>query len=108
MNISDVLILKYSDKKWSLSGNSYEGLDWADNETPKPTYEELLEIWESQEFQDEIENENTINERRRKIMALWPLHSQFEALTEAAMGRTEKLEELKNFIISVKEEYPKN
>ena len=107
MDISSVLILKYGDKKWSLSGNSYSGLHWAD-ESAKPTYEELIAIWESEDFRQEISDEEVVNSRRRKIMATWPLHKQFEALTEASMGREEKLEELKNFIISVKEEFPKD
>jgi hypothetical protein len=45
INYGLILITNYADKQWSLDGNSYDGLDWADS-SPKPTQAELeaLEI----------------------------------------------------------------
>jgi hypothetical protein len=45
--INYVLILdtNYKEKKWSLDGYTYDGLNWLD-ESPKPTKEELDSQWE--------------------------------------------------------------
>jgi hypothetical protein len=40
IDYSYVLSKKYSDKSWSLDGDSYDGLMWFDN-SPKPTKDEL-------------------------------------------------------------------
>jgi hypothetical protein len=45
--------------------------------------------------------------RRAAILAEWPVHAQLEAITENAMGRPEKLDALKAFILSVKGRFPK-
>ena len=108
MQIERVLLYKYGGKKWSLRGSSYEGLLWNDTEAEKPTEDELLEVWNSEEFALASQHQESVERRKDKILASWPFHQQFEALTEASMGRPEKLDELKNFIISVKEEFPKD
>ena len=108
MDISEILRTKYSDKEWVLEGRDYEALVWRDSSAPKPTEQELSEIWDSEEFTIEASNDKTMSLRRKEIMTEWPYYRQFEALTEASLGRPEKLEELKNFIISTKEEYPKS
>ena len=41
-----ILINNYSDKQWSLSGDSYDGLTWFDS-SPKPKQAELDALWES-------------------------------------------------------------
>lgn len=46
--------------------------------------------------------------RRDKILKQFPVHAQLEAITENLMGRPEKLEELKAFIVAVKAEFPKS
>jgi hypothetical protein len=46
IDYSLVLSVNYADKKWSLNGDSYAGLDWLDN-SPKPTQAELDALWES-------------------------------------------------------------
>jgi alkylhydroperoxidase family enzyme len=46
IDYSLILVTNYVDKLWTLSGDSYEGLDWRD-ESPKPTQEELDALWES-------------------------------------------------------------
>lgn len=40
-----ILDINYKGKRWSLDGESYEGLNWLD-ESPKPTKEELDSQWE--------------------------------------------------------------
>ncbi len=107
MDISKILETNYSDCEWSLAGNSYVGLIWADTETPKPNEAELEEIWSSEEFQSKLNHQAVAEDRRKEILLAWPAHKQFEALTEAQMDRPEKLDELINYIKLVKEKYPK-
>jgi len=107
MNIAKILEVRYADCEWSLAGNSYVGLVWHDQETEKPNESELEEVWASEDFQNELANQDIVDSRRRNILSAWPTHKQFEALTEAQMGRPEKLDELINYIKSVKEDNPK-
>jgi hypothetical protein len=41
-----ILLTNYVGKQWSLSGSSYDGLEWLDT-LPKPTQAELDALWES-------------------------------------------------------------
>jgi hypothetical protein len=41
-----ILTTNYVGKQWSLSGDSYNGLEWLDT-SPKPTKAELDALWES-------------------------------------------------------------
>jgi len=41
-----ILLTNYVGKQWSLSGDSYEGLNWLDS-SPKPTQAELDALWQS-------------------------------------------------------------
>ena len=54
MNYALILQKKYSDKEWTLRGDSYEGLTWK-SDTPKPTKEELESLWEEVKKQQQIE-----------------------------------------------------
>ena len=45
IDYTQILILHYSDKQWTLNGDSYEGLNWL-SESPKPT----KEVYESFRF----------------------------------------------------------
>ena len=45
--------------------------------------------------------------RKAVLLAHWPQDSQNEAVTENAMGRPEKMDELKAFITCLKIEFPK-
>lgn len=45
--------------------------------------------------------------RREEYLGHYPIEEQLEALTEASMGRPEKLEKLKAWIMTVKESFPK-
>lgn len=46
IDYGQILSTNYADKQWSLSGNSYDGLQWLDSST-KPTQAELDALWES-------------------------------------------------------------
>jgi hypothetical protein len=46
IDYAQILVTNYLDKKWSLNGDFYEGLDWLDS-SPKPTQAELDALWES-------------------------------------------------------------
>ena len=46
LDYSLILVTNYAGKSWSLSGDSYDGLQWLD-EPPKPTQAELDALWES-------------------------------------------------------------
>jgi hypothetical protein len=39
-----ILTANYAGKQWTLTGNSYDGLQWNDA-TPKPTQAELDALW---------------------------------------------------------------
>ena len=41
-----ILRRKYPNAKWNLNGDDYAGLDWL-SDSPKPTKEELDNLWES-------------------------------------------------------------
>lgn len=45
--------------------------------------------------------------REQAILAVWPVSQQMEALTEAQMGRPDKLLALKEHIQAVKAQFPK-
>ena len=49
----------------------------------------------------------TLDERKSVIMSEWPVEKQLEAITENALGRPEKLNELTKFIQKVKKDLPK-
>jgi hypothetical protein len=50
MNIKTILLLRFANDDWTLSGENYEGLTWL-SESEKPTLEELENLW------DEVEGE---------------------------------------------------
>ena len=43
VDIEQVLEQKYSQYQWGIKNNDYDSLEWsANNDIPKPTYEELI------------------------------------------------------------------
>jgi hypothetical protein len=46
IDYAQILSVNYAGSKWSLNGDSYDGLDWIDS-SPKPTKAELDGLWES-------------------------------------------------------------
>jgi hypothetical protein len=53
MDISKVLLSKFPNTEWFLSGNEYSGLDWLDN-SPKPTEKELQSLWSEVKYEFEL------------------------------------------------------
>ena len=108
VDIEQVLEQKYSQYQWGIKNNDYDSLEWANgNDIPKPTYEELISHSENPEVQKAVDTEFVIDKRQTQIFENWPIEKQFEALTENAMGRPEKLNNLINFITKTKEDHPK-
>jgi hypothetical protein len=58
IDYSQILVLNYSGKQWSLNGDSYEGLDWLDA-SPKPTQAELDALWPATQDVNAKENCST-------------------------------------------------
>jgi len=109
VDIQDVLEQKYRQYQWGIKNNDYNSLEWSStNEIPKPTYEELVSHSESDEVKDAVSDGVALGNRQSQILDSWPIEKQFEALTEHAMGRSEKLNELTDFIKKTKEDYPKS
>ena len=44
--------------------------------------------------------------RKREYLAQWPVEQQLEALSEAAMGRPEKLDEMRRGLLEIREALP--
>jgi hypothetical protein len=108
-DIEDILAHKYSEYQWSIKNNDYGTLEWSpENSIPKPSYEELIAHSEDGGVQTEIADEHAVDMRQSQIIDHWPITKQFEAITENAMGRPEKLNELNDFIMKTKEDFPKS
>jgi hypothetical protein len=43
MNIQTILLLKFPNDEWTLTGEDYEGLTWL-SDTPKPTKKQLEDL----------------------------------------------------------------
>mgnify|MGYP003111264890 CR=1 FL=1 len=109
MDIEHVLEVRFSQYQWSIVNNDYDRFNWADsNDIPKPTYQELESIYNENLFSKDSQDKVAIENRKKAIIEEWPVEKQFEALTEDAMGRPDKLNQLINYISGVKEEYPKS
>lgn len=61
MDIALVLHKIRPQAAWSLKENSYESLEWKDD-SPQPTYQEVVDAWETIQF--EIDKENVQKLRR--------------------------------------------
>ena len=76
MNISEALISLRPGAQWNLNGDSYDGLEWNDeNELPPPTEEEILV--EIERLQAEYEN----NQYQRDRASAYPsIQDQLDTL----------------------------
>jgi signal recognition particle subunit SEC65 len=107
MNIHKILELNYQNQQWAV-GEDYDSLTWDEgNSILKPSREELETIWNSLEFKSKMQNDDANFHRKIEILSKWPIHKQFEAITEFHMNRTEKMNELISFINETKQKYPK-
>lgn len=66
MNYELVLRKMYSDKAWSITGNSYDGIVWDDSD-PKPTDAELTAQYNTAVAKETAQTE--INELKSKLAA---------------------------------------
>ncbi len=97
MDIPIILNKMYPEAVWSISENDYETLIWND-ESPKPSYEQILEAWKTLEF--ELQNEKM--ESLRKLayeQESDPLFFKYQR------GTAEKSDWL-NKVQEIKERYP--
>jgi hypothetical protein len=69
MDIATILIRKYPGSKWNLDGDSYEGLTWQSN-TPKPTQEEVEELWTEVQAELQAEAQAKIDAKASAIAKL--------------------------------------
>jgi hypothetical protein len=84
MDIATILSTKYSDSEWILNGDSYEGLTWI-GETPKPTEEELEDLWEEVLTELQAKNQAKIDAKNSAIAKLEALGLTVEEV-EVAFG----------------------
>jgi hypothetical protein len=87
MNINQILQANYYGKVWTLFGNSYEGLDWQD-ESIKPTEEELLSQWDEVEAKVAAAEQAKIDAKSSAITKLQALGLTVEEV-EVAFGLVE-------------------
>ncbi len=97
MDIGKVLARIRPSANWSVNNNRYDSLEWFD-ETEKPTYQEIVDAWET--ISVEIENDK-IEKLRIKAYQLEsdPLFFKYQR------GEAEKQEWLDK-VEEIKERYP--
>lgn len=62
MNIVEILTMNYPGTEWVLTGEDYSGLEWLDENTPKPTKAALTKQWADVQYQTEV---NLVKDARR-------------------------------------------
>jgi hypothetical protein len=102
INYEKILIINYSQKAWSYTGNTYEGLVWLDN-SPKPTQAELEALWESTE--EFISSQSHVDKRAPEYPSLADLA---DAMYWASKGDNTKLDNYYAACEAVKLKYPKS
>jgi hypothetical protein len=84
MDIAKILEVKYTGSAWTLNGDSYEGLTWL-SETPKPTEDELEELWVEVQAELEAKAQAKIDAKASAIAKLEALGLTVEEV-EVAFG----------------------
>jgi hypothetical protein len=84
MDIPAILNSKFSSSQWALDGDSYEGLNWL-SESPKPTEEELTDLWPEVQEELEAKAQARINAKASAIAKLEALGLTVEEV-EVAFG----------------------
>jgi hypothetical protein len=87
MELDLILKTNYSNKLWTLVGDSYEGLEWSD-ESPKPTEEELQDQWEEVQAKIAAAEQAKIDAKASAIAKLQALGLTVQEV-EVAFGLTE-------------------
>lgn len=99
-----ILGIHCPEAQWTMDGDDYDGIEWLDNSTPKPSREELDNAYEKY-----MRKHGYISKRERSyvergctidalICALW------ERVVEGRPGDSEDLQLIRE---SVKQEFPK-
>jgi hypothetical protein len=97
INYWQILTTNFSDKGWSIEGNSYEGIKWSD-ESPKPTKEEFDILWESTQ-----KSINATVYKAKRAIEYPAIGDQLDALFHAGVFPPE----MAALIQAVKDKYPK-
>ena len=84
MDITAILSSKYKGSEWSLDGDLYAGLTWVSN-TPKPTEEELQELWPEVQAELQAEKQAKVDAKASAIAKLEALGLTVEEV-EVAFG----------------------
>jgi hypothetical protein len=87
MDIPSILIAKYAGSEWNLNGDSYEGLTWL-SETPKPSEEELANLWPEVKAELEAKAQSKIDAKVSAISKLQALGLTVEEV-QVAFGLSE-------------------
>ncbi len=87
MDIAKILELNYTGSSWTLNGDSYEGLTWL-SETPKPTEDELEELWIEVQAELEAKAQAKIDAKASAISKLQALGLTVEEV-QVAFGLSE-------------------
>lgn len=77
-----ILTRRYPGKEWVLNGDEYEGLDWV-SDTPKPTKEELDELWDEVVAEIEAEKQAKVDAKSSAVSKLEALGLTVEEIKEA-------------------------
>jgi hypothetical protein len=98
IDYSLILVTNYADKQWSLTGDSYDGLEWLDSST-KPTQSELDSQW------NVIQAEIAANAYKAKRAAEYPPITDY--LDGVVKGDIAQQEAYIAACLAVKLKYPK-
>jgi hypothetical protein len=84
MDISTILVRKYTGSEWTLDGDDYAGLTWLSN-TPKPTEKQLQDFWPQVQAELQAESQAKIEAKASAISKLQALGLTVDEV-EAAFG----------------------
>ena len=98
MDIAKALITLRPNAQWSLLGNTYEGLEWLDEDQSKPTEDEI-----AQEI-ERLKAEHELTQYQRQRAPEYPsIGDQLDALFHAGVFPPEMAEQIQ----AIKDKYPK-
>jgi hypothetical protein len=98
MDIAKALITLRPNAQWSLLGNTYEGLEWLDEDQSKPTEDEI-----AQEI-ERLKAEHELTQYQRQRAPEYPsIGDQLDALFHAGVFPPEMAAQIQ----AIKDKYPK-
>jgi hypothetical protein len=91
-DLTNALISLYPNSLWVMIGDTYDGLEWNDEQTPKPSEKELLD--EIKRLQQEYDLKEY---QRQRIKAYPSIQEQLDLIYHEGIDVwKEKIEEIKN------------